>query len=935
MPTTSLTTDQVDALLMQFDRSWSVESWTGLIDSLSGYTAASRRAVLIEALPIDLERRLRLSQTWRLEDYVGTCPEFCSLADFPMSVIRAVEGLRHGIESEMRVGYEGRGSVEESELMKTVRYLNSPPSVDSPVGRQFGNYELLEVIAQGGMGIVYRAWQRTLNRLVALKMMLESTNADPEACRRFRLEAESAAKLDHPGIVPIYEVGEHEGRHFFSMALIDGPSLAEQISDKRSREEVFSPFQAASILVAVARAVAHAHGVGIIHRDLKPANILIDQTGQPRVTDFGLAKQLSLPGHTTAEAPLTIANQIMGTPSYMPPEQASGDAAHVGPPADVYALGAMLYELVTGRPPFLAATTIATLRQVIENEPLSPRQLNSEIDRDCETICLKCLAKAPADRYASAKELADELDLYLAGLPIVARPISIWRRSGRWARRHRLVTSLLVVIVAMTLVGIGGTVLAFLRIQHETELAQAAGQQAKQQRSLAITTLRTVIHDMERKLMFVPGAASVRKEMVEAALQGLQNVAQQLENDPVLDTATASARIDLGDLYPSLGPQPEHRQQALQQFQIALSIAHGLIHVEPAEPKHRLLVGICYDRIAGTYAALDNLDEAENWNRRYVEHAERVLREFPDNPAVERAVAVAHERLGGNRLLRNRHQEAITHFERVLAIQSRLSERQPQDRGAQRDVTVACERLGATHLAMKQPAEALAYFRRDREITDRLVEPNNTLLSRDLFVSDYHLAETHHALGQFDEAIRFWQSARQRLEDALKLEPNQYESQRDWRDTSMLLAKSQQAAQKFSEARTVLEAVAAHARRMAQQHPDVMDARQGIVRVNVALVDSSLTLADMAYGEEPLTEALEIASNHTTRNPQDAGLHQDLADVHTTWGKRHESRGEFTKARDRYRQAASLLQTFREATGDTSLQNQEADVRQLEKQVPR
>lgn len=308
---------------------------------------------------------------------------------------------------------------------------NSPgPSVGDHV-RYFGDYELLEEIARGGMGVVFRALQVKLNRIVALKMILAGQFAGQEDVQRFHTEAEAAANLDHPGIVPIFEIGEHEGQHYFSMGYIEGESLAQRIADGP-----LPPREAAELSRKICDAVAYAHERGVIHRDLKPANILIDKSGQPKVTDFGLAKK------TEADSNLTGTGQILGTPAYMPPEQASGKT-DVGLLADVYSLGAVLYYLLTGRPPFQAATPLETLYQVSHCELVPPRQLNPDVDRDLDTICCKCLEKQPERRYATAGLLADELARFLRGEPIHARPASTSERLVKWIRRRPAAAALL------------------------------------------------------------------------------------------------------------------------------------------------------------------------------------------------------------------------------------------------------------------------------------------------------------------------------------------------------------------------------------------------------------------------------------------------------------------------------------------------------------
>jgi serine/threonine protein kinase len=290
-----------------------------------------------------------------------------------------------------------------------------------PTIRDFGDYELLEEIARGGMGIVYKARQASLNRTVALKMNLKRVLATPVDVARFRAEAKSAAALDHPHIVPIHEVGKHEGQQYFAMRYVDGTTLA-CASRQSARAEV-------ARLLDIARAVHFAHQRGILHRDLKPSNVLIDRAGMAFVTDFGLAKR------TGVDSSLTETGQPLGTPRYMAPEQAAG-RKDLTVAADVYSLGGILHERLTGRPPFVGDNLLEVLRQVREVEPPRPSSMLPGLDRDLETICLKCLEKNPGRRYASAEALADDLDHWLKGEPITARPEGGW--SGRGCGRGEI-----------------------------------------------------------------------------------------------------------------------------------------------------------------------------------------------------------------------------------------------------------------------------------------------------------------------------------------------------------------------------------------------------------------------------------------------------------------------------------------------------------------
>ncbi len=289
----------------------------------------------------------------------------------------------------------------------------------------FGDYELLEEIGRGGQGVVYRAHQKSLNRTVALKVIGLGQWATQAHLKRFRREAEAAASLDHPCIVPIYEVGEREGSCYFSMKFIDGGQL-----DEVTKRKPISARTAAELIAKLARTVHYAHEHGILHRDIKPGNILVDATGEPHLTDFGLARLLE----TTST--VTHTKDVLGTPSYMAPEQASGQNEQLTRATDVYGLGAVFYQLLTGHPPFAGGTTYETVRLVLETEPRQPRLWNRKIDRDLATICLKCLEKDPKHRYSSALALAEDLEHWLKHEPIRARHTGIFTRGKKWLRRN-------------------------------------------------------------------------------------------------------------------------------------------------------------------------------------------------------------------------------------------------------------------------------------------------------------------------------------------------------------------------------------------------------------------------------------------------------------------------------------------------------------------
>jgi serine/threonine-protein kinase len=573
---------------------------------------------------------------------------------------------------------------------------------DLPPGtavRYFGDYELLDVLGRGGMGVVYRARQMTLNRQVALKMIRAGLLAGDDELRRFQNEAEAVALLDHPGIVPVHEVGEFDGQRYFSMKLVEGGNLADRLETYRS-----DPRASAALVAEVADAVHHAHVRGVLHRDLKPANVLVDARGRPHVTDFGLAKRVG------EDAGMTLSGAILGTPAYMAPEQAAGHRGSITTATDVYGLGAILYAMLAGRAPFVGDSVVETLEQVRTRSPEPPTRLNGDVPRDLETICLKCLAKDPRQRYASAGALADDLRRWLAGEPIAARPVGPARRAWMWARRKPVLAGLAAGL-AVSLVG-GFVGMATLwraavaqrnlavsarddavrsqRLATENEKAArqaeaeavASRTQAEQnaqtagaQATLALNATQDLITQVTNKLTS-PGLLDLKEALLKSALARVDTVANVYEKSTSKEATTAAALIELGRIYRNLG----QTDKAYQNVEKALAILRQRIIIKKGSDASRRnlalglsdLAALSEERDRDLKAALAHYEEAM---RLYEDvDANPMLADSPtpkplvryELSEVYKLVGVTHHRVGDMRTALDYYRKAYDVFHALV-----------------------------------------------------------------------------------------------------------------------------------------------------------------------------------------------------------------------------------------------------------------------------
>jgi serine/threonine-protein kinase len=553
-------------------------------------------------------------------------------------------------------------------------------------------YDILGVLGQGGMGIVYKARQLNLKRTVALKTLLAGAHASPSLFARFRGEAEAVARLQHPNIVQIHEVGQHEGCPYFALEFVEGGSLAQRL-----RASPPPPRQAAQWLLSLARAVHYAHERGIIHRDLKPANVLVATDGSLKITDFGLAKQLSGSGDKTRTG------EIFGTPSYMAPEQAGGATKSIGPAVDVYALGAVLYEMLTGRPPFLSDSAYETVNQVLTAEPVPPRRLQPGAPRDLETICLHCLNKEPRKRYATALALAEDLQRFLAGEPIRARPASAAERLLKWGRRRPALAALLVVSAVALLLVLGGVTYINIRLasftqrlQEEVSAKDRQRERAEQNLDVAVNAIGGLLKTSEQHLKYLPQTGVARRDILEASRQLYEDILTRTGSDPQLGRLRGLVSLNLGSILNLL----EKKNEAAEALDRALSAYQDLMTHSPSVSDMDQMAYL--QRQRGMILPPEKAGDAEAALRQSCDLYERLATEYPDVLSYQSDWSTSLSFLG--RLLdqTGKRLECENAMRRAVEIARRVVRQAPNDPHYQYQLVMLLHNLGSYLFGLQQ-----------------------------------------------------------------------------------------------------------------------------------------------------------------------------------------------------------------------------------------
>ncbi|MGO9921245.1 MAG: protein kinase domain-containing protein, partial [Isosphaeraceae bacterium] len=670
------------------------------------------------------------------------------------------------------------------------RTLPPPAKAGADAKLHIAGYQILEVLGIGGMGIVYKARHERLDRFVALKMIRAGLSARPEDVARFESEAKAVAAIEHSNIVKIFEIGEHDGLPYFSLEYLSGGSLAQKIGGKPQPVD-----EAARIVEVLARAMYVAHENKVIHRDLKPGNVLFAADGTLKISDFGLVKRLE------SDSGQTRSGSILGTPSYMAPEQARGENQAVGPAADQYALGAILYELLTGRPPFQGTSALDTLDMVRTREPVPPSQLQPKTPRDLETICLKCLEKEVPRRYPDVLALAEDLRRFRAGETILARPVSDAERLWRWCLRNPRVASLTAAVVLLLAVVAAGTAIAAVTVSRQLQArdkaraeAVAAAWAANEQNRGAVDSQVDLIGLIDRQLRFVPAIQDVREQILDKASERLEAAAQAMtdlrrvvkwapEDEERNWRSLARARSTRGRLLLSRNQVPD----AMAQFRQAEEMIARLATADP----ENLDLRVNWSRIERQLGdvsmnRLGDTEGAQRYLRRAIEISRACLAKKPDLDVAKSELANSLGFLAGSELMLGHLETARELYREEIAVRESFSPAEAEKLESRRELASHYAQLAELNVRMGDLVEGQRLYDKSFALRQQVAaeKPDFWPAQNDLAVSYNQQGSMRFPQGRDAAAARqFHRKALLVLEKRATADPSDLENKHTLADT--------------------------------------------------------------------------------------------------------------------------------------------------------